>query len=172
MGISGQNDVVKEGKRLKVASAEFVDHTGEKITASAWQEAYGLLSGLRVGEGVAIIGCTTKSEGGEVKLNIWPGAHASTTGSQVETLASLDTSGLDTKELTATFSPGQDLPALVEHEAHPTCAAALSDAVGKSSPVIFQINRCHLDAPVQEELIFTQSGRAFIKNCRLRDRTG
>ena len=115
MGISGQNDVLKEGKRLKVASAEFVDHAGGKITASVWQEAYGLLSGLRVGEGVAIIACKAQSEGVEVKLNVWPGAHASTTGSQVETLASLDTSGLDTKVLPATFSPGQDLAALVEH---------------------------------------------------------
>ena len=79
---------------------------------------------------------------------------------------------MQTTVLTATFSPGQDLEGLAEQPAHPACAATLSDAVGKSSPITFQINRCHLDAPAQEELIFTQSGRAFIKNCRLRDRTG
>lgn len=59
----------------------------------------------------------------------------------------------------------------MEEVAHPTCAAALADAV-VDCPVTFQINRCMLDAPLQEELLFTQSGNLFIKSCRLRDRTG
>ena len=49
---------------------------------------------------------------------------------------------------------------------------ALAEAVAKGAPVAFQINRCMLEPPLEEELIFAQSGRPFIKNCRLRDRTG
>ena len=40
------------------------------------------------------------------------------------------------------------------------------------APIAFQINRCLLEPPLEEDLILTQSGRPFIKNCRLRDRTG
>ena len=170
--ISGQNNVEKDGKRYKVAAAEFVDSSGGKVTASVWQEAYKLLAGLPEGQGVAVIGVAAKTEKGEVKLNIWPGTHVSITGSQVAALSELDISGVPTKELTATFVPGEDLDTLVEQPAHTTCAAALSDAVARNGPIVFQINRCHLDAPSQAELIFNQSGRAFIKACRLRDRSG
>ena len=61
----------------------------------------------------------------------------------------------------------------MEENALPTCAAALSDAVGMpDEPRTFQINRCLLDAPGQVDLILTQDDRLFISKCRLRDRTG
>ena len=59
----------------------------------------------------------------------------------------------------------------MEEVAHPTCAAALANAV-VDWPVTFQMNRCMLDSPLQEELLFTQDGRLVIEGCRLRDRTG
>ena len=77
-----------------------------------------------------------------------------------------------TEKLNLTFALGQDLATLVEGEAHPTCAAALGDAVCPAGPITFQINRCLLDAPLQEELLYTRDGRLFIKGCRLRDGTG
>ena len=95
-----------------------------------------------------------------------------TDGDQAQSLTSLDTTGMDIQMLTASFSPGQDLVPLVEGEAHPTCAAALADAVGQSEAKVFQINRAWIDAPLQEELIYALDGRLFIRNCRLRDRTG
>ena len=61
---------------------------------------------------------------------------------------------------------------MAEGEAHPTCATALADAIGVVEPKVFQINRAMLDPPLQEDGIFSKDGRPFIKNCRLRDRTG
>ena len=60
----------------------------------------------------------------------------------------------------------------VQDDAHPTCAAALADAFARTDAITFQINRCLLDAPLQEELLYTQDGRLFISGCRLRDATG
>ena len=94
---------------------------------------------------MAIIGCSATKEGNEVKLNIWPGAHVSTDGEQAQSLTSLDATGLATERLTATFTPGQDLEPLVAGEAHPTCAAALADAVGQVQPKVFQINRAIME---------------------------
>ena len=172
IGISEQKDIEKGGKSHKVAAAEFVDTTGGKIVVSVWNAAYKLLQPLPVGVGVAIIGCNATKERDEVKLNIWPATHVSTDGEQAQSLTSLDTTGLATETLTATFTPGQDLAPLAEGEAHPTCAKALADAVGQAEPKVFQINRAMMDPPVQEELIYSKDGRPFIKSCRLRDRTG
>ena len=80
---------------------------------------------------------------------------------------------LHTLTLTPTFTPGQNVQDRMEEVAFPTCAAALADASGiVDQPRSYQINRCMLDAPLQEELLVTQSGRLYIKGCRLRDRTG
>ena len=64
------------------------------------------------------------------------------------------------------------MAALVDADAHPTCAAALADAVAKSDAITFQINRCILEAPLQQEAMCTQDGRLFLRSCRLRDGTG
>ena len=146
--------------------------SGGKISVSVWNEAYKLLKPLSVGVGVVIIGCNATKENDEVKLNIWPAAHVSTDGEQAQSLTRLDTTGLATETLTASFTPGQDLAPLAEGEAHPTCAKALADAIGQAEPKVFQINRAMMDSPLQEELIYSQDGRPFIKACRLRDRTG
>ena len=172
ISISEQKDIVKNGNSMKVAAAEFVDASGGKIVVSVWNEAFKRLKPIPVGAGVAILGCSATKENADVKLNIWPGAHVSTAGEQAQSLTSLDTNGLAMDTLTATFTPGQGLALLVEGEACPTCAKALSDAVGQADAKVFQINRVMMDPPLQEELIFSQDGRPFIKNCRLRDRTG
>ena len=44
----------------------------------------------------------------------------------------------------------------MDDDAHPTCAVALADAVAKSDAITFQINRCFLDASLQEEAMYTQ----------------
>ena len=121
---------------------------------------------------VLVLGCNATVQDGEVKLNIWPGAHISTSGEQAQSLTRLNADSLTTQTLTAKFSPGEGLAQCMSEDAQPTCAVALADAMGFPDPVTFQINRCMLDAPLQEELIVTQSGRFFIKSCRLRDRTG
>ena len=172
VNITDQEDTIKGGKSNKVAAAEFVDMSGGKISVSVWNEAYKLLKPLSVGVGVVIIGCNATKENDEVKLNIWPAAHVSTDGEQAQSLTRLDTTGLATETLTASFTPGQDLAPLAEGEAHPTCAKALADAIGQAEPKVFQINRAMMDPPLQEELIYSQDGRPFIKACRLRDRTG
>ena len=40
------------------------------------------------------------------------------------------------------------------------------------APIAFQINRCLLEPPLEEDLILTQIVRSFVTHCRLRDRTG
>ena len=60
----------------------------------------------------------------------------------------------------------------MEEDAHPTCAAALRDASGLKGPITFQINRCLLEPPLQEEFLLTKDERPFIRNCRVRDCTG
>ena len=163
--------VEKKGVRRMVSEAEFVDANGGKVLVSVWESATRELESLTAGAGVAVVGCSATMVDTEVKLNMWPNVHICTTGTQVQSLTSLDVSMLHVQTLTATFAPGQDVLATMEDVAHPTCAVALADAVVER-PVTFQINRCMLDAPLQEELLVTQSGRLFIKGCRLRDRTG
>ena len=171
--LSMQKSVEKGGKSHKVADAEFTDQSGAKIHVSVWDGAYKLLQPLAPkGVGVVIIGCNATKENNEVKLNIWPAAHVTTDGEQAQSLTGLDTTGLVSETLTATFTPGEDLVDLVGGEAHPTCAMALADAIGHVEPKVFQINRAMLDAPVQQEMIYSKDGRLFIKSCRLRDRTG
>ena len=163
--------VEKAGVRRMVSEAEFVDANGGKVLVSLWDSATRALDSLTAGAGVAVVGCSATVVDTEVKLNMWPNVHICTTGTQAQSLTSLDVSTLPVQTLTATFAPGQDVLATMEDVAHPTCAVALADAVVER-PVTFQINRCMLDAPLQEELLVTQSGRLFIKGCRLRDRTG
>ena len=163
--------VEKAGVRRMVSEAEFVDANGGKVLVSLWDDATRALDSLPAGAGVAVVGCSATVVDNEVKLNMWPSVHICTTGTQAQSLTSLDVSMLPVQTLTATFAPGQDVLAAMEDVAHPTCAVALADAVVER-PVTFQINRCMLDAPLQEELLVTQSGRLFIKGCRLRDRTG
>ena len=163
--------VEKAGVRRMVSEAAFVDANGGKVLVSVWDSATRALDSLTAGAGVAVVGCSATVVDNEVKLNLWPNVHICTTGTQAQSLTSLDVSTLPVQTLTATFAPGQDVLANMEDVAHPTCAVALADAVVER-PVTFQINRCMLDAPLQEELLVTQSGRLFIKGCRLRDRTG
>ena len=150
-----------------------MDGGGGQIAVSVWGAAHHALVAVPKNSGVAIVGCNaTLDSSGQVKLNIWPSAHVCATGVQVQSLTDLDPDSVAVETLTPTFTPGQDLLTLVLEEAHPTCAAALADANGHVGPITFQINRCMLGVPMQEELIFAQSGRPFIKNCRLRDPTG
>ena len=155
-----------------MAEATFVDAAGGKVAVSLWDEASQLFDSLNIGAGILVLGCNATVQDGEVKLNIWPGAHISTSSDQAQSLTRLNTDNLTTETLTAKFSPGESVAKCVSEDAQPTCAVALADATGFLEPVTFQINRCMLDVPLQEELIVTQNGRFFIKGCRLRDRTG
>ena len=155
-----------------VSEATFVDAKGGKVKVAVWDKAYEMFDCLSLGAGVLILGCNATVQDGEVKLNIWPGAHISTSGEQAQSLTRLNADSLTTQTLTAKFSPGESLAQCGSEDAQPTCVVALADAAGFPDPVTFQINRCMLDVPLQEELIVTQSGRFFIKSCRLRDRTG
>ena len=139
---------------------------------SVWQAARDYFSGVYTGAGVAVPGCSAALENGEVKINVWPGAHVCTSGEQAQSLTSLDTTGASAEVLTATFTPGRSLAALVDAAAHPTCAAALADAVVKSDAITFQINRCIWEVLLQQEAMYTEDGRLFLKSCRLRDSTG
>ena len=172
LGMGASRQAAKAGTSLQVAEAEFTDAGGGKIVVSVWQGARGYFSGVPSGAGVAVLGCSAALEGGEVKINVWPGAHVCTSGEQAQSLTSLETTGESAEVLTATFTPGRGLAALVDAAAHPTCAAALADAVAKSDAITFQINRCILEAPLQQEAMYTQDGRLFLKSCRLRDGTG
>ena len=170
--LSTQRSAVKAGANNKVADAEFVDATGAKIVASVWNDAYELLKSIKIGSGVVVLGSNAVKELADVKLNIWPSAHVSTDGEQAQSLTSLNIENLETKMLTATFTPGQDLGELVAGEAHPTCCKALADAIGQSDAKVFQINRAFIDPPLQAELMETKDGRLFIGSCFARDRTG
>ena len=141
------------------------------MNVAVWDGANQLFDSLDIGVGVLVLGCNATVQDGEVKLNIWPGAHISTSGEQAQFLTRLNTSGAHSYPLLA-----RTYPLLwrkcVSEDAQPTCAVALADATGFPDPVTFQIKRCMLDMPLQEELIVTENGGFFIKNCRLRDRTG
>ena len=127
---------------------------------------------MQAGAGACVVGCTATVENVQVKLSIWPSAHVCADGSQAESLTGLDASAAAGKTLTATFSPGGGFAELASEPALPTCAVALGDAVARGKPIGFQINRCMLDPPLDQDQLFTQKGRAFMKNCRLRDQTG
>ena len=123
-----------------------------KIVVSVWQPAQTCLGSLPPGAGVAVVGCSASLEGGEVKVNIWPSAHICTTGGQAQSLTSVDPSQVTERVLTAQFTPvGRAMEECMQDDAHLTCAAALADASARTDAITFQINRCPLDAPLQEE---------------------
>ena len=142
------------------------------MIVAVWDKASELFDSLDKGNGVLVLGCNATVQDGEVKLNIWPGAHICTSGEQAQSLTRLDADSLITQPLTAKFQSAESVVKCMSVDAQPTCAVALADATGFPEAVTFQINRCMLDVPLQEELIVTQDGRFFIKSCRLRDRTG
>lgn len=170
LGISKPKQRAKGATVYNVADAEFMDPDGSRIVVGVWQGAKEYFGHVSPGTGVAVVGATATKEEAEVKVNIWPGAHVSTTGEQAQSLTSQDV--LEGTLLTATFTPGRDVASQLAPEAHPTCAVALADSAAKADPITFQINRCILDPPLQEEAMYTQDGRLFLKNCRLRDGTG
>ena len=53
---------------------------------------------------------------------------------------------------------------MVEGKENPTCAAALADAIGKPEPKICKINHCMVDAPLLEDLSYTQDEQPFTRN--------
>ena len=173
LGKSVAKQTEAKGTRRRVAEATFVDEDGGKVQVSLWDAAIEMFDDVPTDSGVVVVGCSAQKQDAELKLSIWPSAHISTAGDQAAALTALDAKTLDTQMLTATFTPGQNVQATMEDNAFPTCAAALSDAVGMpDEPRTFQINRCLLDAPGQVDLILTQDDRLFISKCRLRDRTG
>mgnify|MGYP000028518462 FL=1 len=163
--------VEKGGKRFMVSQMELVDHTGGQIKVSVWDKAYDVLQLIPDGEGITCVGSSATREGSEVKLNLWPSAHVLRGGTPAQSLTSLDASTLQVKLLTATFVPTHASIDVVDKDAHPSCAAALAEAVGCDGDNIFQVNRAFLDAPTRKEALFTKDERLFVQ-CRLRDQTG
>jgi hypothetical protein len=122
-------------------------------------------------EGITCIGSIATREGGEVKLSLWPDAHVLRGGDRAQSLTGLDPASLTVQLLTATFTPTHN-PIDVNGDAHPSCAAALAEAVACSGDKVFQINRAAIEAPTHEDGMFTQDKRLFVSGVRLRDRTG
>ena len=96
LGLSAAKSVEKLGVRRDVSEAEFVDAKSGKVTVSLWDRAIRTVQSLAAGAGVAVVGCSATVVEAEVKLNVWPGAHISTTGAQAQSLTSLDASNLNT----------------------------------------------------------------------------
>ena len=114
LGMGPSRRSTKAGTVSEVADAEFTDAGGGKIVVSVWQSARAYFDGLPSGAGVAVLGCSATLESGEVKINVSPGAHICTSGDQAQSLTSLDTHGASAEVLTATFTPGRGLAALVD----------------------------------------------------------
>ena len=121
--------VDKAGKSYVVAELEVIDHTGGHIKVSVGDKACEEVRAIPDGEGFTCVGSTALQETGEKsKLNIWPTAHVLRGGVPAQSLTRLDESSLDLELLTAVFAPTHE-PINVEGEAHPSCAAALAEAV-------------------------------------------
>ena len=74
------------GKRHTVSEATFVDAVGGKVAVSLWDEANQLFEPLETGVGLLVLGCNATIQDNEVKLNIWPGTHISTSGEHAQFL--------------------------------------------------------------------------------------
>ena len=105
LGIGTSKQVTKNGNLLMVAEAEFTDAGGGKIVVTVRQKAREYFAHVPPGSGVAVLGCSAALENGEVKINIWPGAHISTVGAQAQSLTSLDATSLSAEVLTAQWVP-------------------------------------------------------------------
>ena len=161
------------GKQRNVSSLELVDQTGALVELSVWDDANDLLRGLKVGDGVTIIGASTQrdSSTGDVRMSLWESAHVVQGSPLAQTLSRWDVSGQKLTKLTSTFTAsGPLIP--VDSEGIPTCAAALANAPKLESERIVQINRCIIDLPTRQELIFTQDGQRLYSTGRLRDWSG
>lgn len=166
-----QKKVETGGKTFHVAQMDIVDDTGGKIEMSVWDKAYDVVKQIPDGEGFTCIGCTATRDNKEVELNLWSSAHVHRGGVQAQSLTSLDESTLEVEVLTAKFVPTIAAIDVESTEAHPSCAAALAEAVGCSDEKVFQINRAFNDQPSRAEYLFAQDQRLYAQ-CRLRDKTG
>ena len=70
MNISEQKDVMKEGKRLNVSEAEFVDNGGGRIAVNVWQETHHALKSVQAGVGIVIVGCDATQKTCRVVINV------------------------------------------------------------------------------------------------------
>ena len=93
LGVSGKN-TEKTAIRHTVSEATFVDAAGGKVNVAVWDQANQWFDSLDIGRGVLVLGCNATVQDGEVKLNIWPGAHISTSGEQAQSLTRLYTETL------------------------------------------------------------------------------
>ena len=66
--------------RRMVSEAAFVGAAGGQVNVSVWDQANQLFESLDIGAGVLVLGCNATRQDGNVKLNIWLGAHISTSG--------------------------------------------------------------------------------------------
>ena len=88
----------------------FVDGTGAQVEVALWDKAHLMFDSLNPGTGVVVVGCNaTTTDTGEVKLNIWHGAHITTASEQAQSLTRLETETLTTETLTAAYSPNESL---------------------------------------------------------------
>ena len=108
LGSSALKTVEKNGMRRDVSEADFVDANGGRVAVSVWDRANRMVQSIAEGAGVSVVGCCATVADAEVKLNIWPGAHICITGTQAQSLTSLDVDTLHAQTRTATLTPGQD----------------------------------------------------------------
>ena len=162
----------KSGKQLLVSELVLLDSSGGQVKVSVWDEAHKAVAKIPNGEGAIFIGCSATKDSEGVKLNLWGSAHVIRGGSQAQSLTGLDPASLDLQVLTAVFSPTAIQPQVEidQHEAFPTCAAALADVMSCQQEKCFQINHCYLEVSPAD--LFAPDGSVKVVQCRLRDRTG
>ena len=104
---------VKPATTHTASEATCVDAAGGKVAVAVWDKANQLIDSLDIGARSCFLGCNATVQDGEVRLNIWPGAHISTSGEQAQSLARLNADSLTTQTLTATTSPVEGVATLM-----------------------------------------------------------
>ena len=169
--LGSQKNILSAGRTRQVSAMELIDGEGSVVEVSVWDEAHQHMSRLLQGEGVTIVGCSVQRDADRIKLSLWESAHVLKGGPIAQSLTRLDPQGLQHRKLTAVYAPSGPLLPL-SSLGLPTCAAALSTAPRLEQECIIQVNRCIIDVPTREDLIFTQDRQRLYSTCKLRDWSG
>ena len=152
-----------------MAELVLVDDGNHSFRISVWDDAYDLLTNIRKGEGISLIGCsaTRNPKEGGVKVNLWHNnVHVIRGGDRADSLTQMSaTSAAEFTTATATFTP-KTAPIDVSGEALHSCAAALAEVDPQMhilTDKLFQTNRCLFQAPASEEALTTEKGNLYAK---------
>jgi len=175
--------VTKNGKTHTILNLEVVDDstlqdgTKAQVEIAVWDKAIAAVP-HGVNAGVCIVGCTAAKDGEGMKLNVWDSAFWITTGARASALTDMALAQDDTSftTLTTVFS-GAGERVDVSGTATPTCVVKLAgverDAVISDKDLVFQMNRCLLEASAaSKEEMFTRDGSRLFVRATVRDWTG